>query len=297
MNLSRREWLLLAASPMISAAPAGFRLAMCNDAFGRTPLRDACRTLKTAGFDGIELAPSTLAEDATTLPAARRRELRDIIVSEGLGYAGLHNLLTSPAGLHATGADTAVRRRTWEFLRRLIDLNADLGDGGVMVFGSGKQRSAPDQSLVREATARLIEGLAALAPAAQARGGSILVEPLAPQFSNVVNTLAEAVRVVEAVASPAVHTMFDTHNTVAEKESASDLIRRYFRYLRHVHLNEMDGRHPGAGTYPFLPVLQALRRLGYSGWVSVEVFNFSPGAEVIARESAQYLRMLENKSS
>ena len=40
--------------------------------------------------------------------------------------------------------------------------------------------------------------------------------------------------------------MSDVHNTVAEQLPHDELIRRYFAHLRHVHLNEMDGRHPGA---------------------------------------------------
>ena len=73
--------------------------------------------------------------------AAQRAEYRDIIRSEGLTFAGLHWLMVSPKGLHVTGPDAALRRRSWDHIRALIDLCADLGPDGVMVFGSPNQRS------------------------------------------------------------------------------------------------------------------------------------------------------------
>jgi len=51
----------------------------------------------------------------------------------------------------------------------------------------------------------------------------------------------------------------------------------------------MDGRHPGTGSYDFKPVLQVLKNRSYQGWVSLEVVDFSPGAEKIANESLRYI--------
>src|ERR1700722_9026073 len=134
-----------------------------------------------------KLAPSTLGDNASSLPVTRRRELRDQMSAEGLIYAGLHNLLAAPEGLHATTADAAVRRRTWDHLRRLVDLSAELGPQSLLVFGSGKQRAAAPDTTPADATARLRDGLADLAPMARSHGVAILLEPLAPRSSNVVN--------------------------------------------------------------------------------------------------------------
>ena len=72
-------------------------------------------------------------------------------------------------------------------------------------------------------------------------------------------------------------------------EPHASLVEWYFDVIRHVHVNEMDGGHPGTGDYDFRPVLQTLRRLCYRGWVSLEAFNFKPGADTIANESIRYL--------
>ncbi len=271
-----------------------YRFASCNEMFGAASLAAQCRTLREAGYEGIEIAPFTLSERPGDLRAGARRECRAIVADGGLRFVGLHWLMVSNEGLHVTTPDRALRERSWRRIRELIDLCADLrtgeGAGGVMVFGSPKQRGATGGQAPAEAVRNYIEGLAGVAPHAGDRGVAILVEALPLDQCDVIVSLAEAVAVVDEIAHPAVKTMFDTHNAVDETEPHDALIERYFPYIRHVHVNETDGRHPGAGPYPFAPVFAALDRLGYAGWVSVEAFDFAPGAERIAKESLAHLK-------
>jgi D-psicose/D-tagatose/L-ribulose 3-epimerase len=267
-----------------------FRHAMCNEAFEGWDFASCCRAIRQAGYSGIEIAPFTLAADPATLSAARRRELAGIIRSEGLHFVGLHWLMVSPAGLHVTTPDDALRARSWEHIRHLVDLCADLGPDGVMVFGSPKQRGTTGGATRAEAIRRFVEGLAAAAPHAESRGVRLLVEALPANQTDVIGSLAEAVAVVNAIASPAIRTMFDTHNAVDETENHATLVDRYFEYINHVHVNETDGRHCGRGSYDFRPVLATLAARAYRGWVSLEAFDFTPGGETIAAESLTYLK-------
>ena len=265
-----------------------FRHAICNEAFEKWNFREACHVIRKAGYAGIEIAPFTLAEDPATVSAAGRREYRDVIHSEGLEFVGLHWLMVSPKGLHVTTPDTAVRERSWRHIRSLIDLCGDLG-GGVMVFGSPAQRKSTRGLSREEATRHYVEGLAAVAPQAVERGVTVLVEALPAGQCDVVQTLEEAVGIVKEIGSPGVRTMFDTHNAVDELEPHAVLVDRYYEFIRHVHVNELDGKHCGKGDYDFKPVLEVLRSRSYTGWVSLEAFDFSFGAEAIANESLRYL--------
>ena len=269
--------------------PSAFRHSMCNEAFEKQPFADACRAIRRAGYTGIEIAPFTLAESPTDIGPSARREYRDIMRSEGLQFVGLHWLMMSPKGLHVTTPDTVLRTRSWAHIRHLIDLCADLGPDGVMVFGSPKQRSTTGGLTPAAATRNYVEGLAGVAPHAASRGVTILVEALPSDQADVIQTLAEAVRVVREIDNPAVRTMFDVHNAVNETEPHWQLVDRYFDLIRHVHVNEMDGRHPGTGNYDFRPVFAMLRKRGYAGWISLEAFDFTPGAERIADESLRHL--------
>lgn len=277
--------------------PYPFRFAMCNEAFEHRPFVEACKVLRDAGYTGIELAPFTLAEDPLALRAAQRRELRDVMVSEGLEFVGLHWLLVVPFPIHVTTPDLALRERSWQYVRGLIDLCADLApdagqseSGGIMVFGSPKQRSSTGGISAAEAVRNYVAGLASVAQHAEDRGVTILVEALPHSQSDVIHTLDEAVAVVREINSPAVATMFDSHNAEDETEPHDELIQRHFELVRHVHLNEMDGSHPGAGQYDFAPIFGILEKLGYGGWVSVEAFDFKAGAETIARESLAHMK-------
>ena len=79
----------------------------------------------------------------------------------------------------------------------------------------------------------------------------MLVEALPIAQSDVVQTLEEAAAIVREIGSPAIRTMFDVHNAVDESEPHAALVDRYFDLIRHVHVNELDGRHCGTGRLRF----------------------------------------------
>jgi len=259
-----------------------FRHAICNEAFEGWRFSDACGAIRRIGYTGIEIAPFTLSDDPVRIPAAARRAYADVIRSEGLSFAGLHWLMVAPEGLHLTTPDNALRGRSWEHMRGLVDLCADLGPDGVMVLGSPAQRGTAGGSTREEATRRLVEGLAALAPQAAERAVLVLLEALPAAQCDVVRTLDEA-----AAIGP---TLFDVHNAVDESDPHDTLVERHFASIRHVHLNELDGRHCGAGSYDYKPVLRTLARRGYEGWLSLEAFDFGPGPERLAADSLRHIK-------
>lgn len=266
-----------------------FHQAICNEAFEKFPFVDACRAIRKAGYEGIEIAPFTLAEDPATIPPSKRGEYRSIMDAEGLQFVGLHWLMVSPKGLHVTTPDAALRARSWQHIHNLIDLCADLGPRGVMVFGSPKQRATTGGLNREQATRNFVGGLRAVAPHAADRGVTILVEALPKSQCDVVQTLDEAASIVDEIGSPGVRTMFDSHNAIEETEPHAVLLERHYNVIRHVHVNELDGRHCGAGSYDFKPILSVLRRRNFPGWVSLEAFDFTPGAERLANDSLRYL--------
>jgi D-psicose/D-tagatose/L-ribulose 3-epimerase len=295
--MTRRNAVIgIAAAGLLRGATKPFRFAVCNETFAGSSFEDACRLAVSTGYTGLEIMPSTLSSDPARIPAGRRSELRRTMGDAGVTYTGLHAVVSAPAGLHLTTPDVAVRRRGWDYFRHMIDLSADLGSGSYVVLGSGRQRAAAPGESTADAVKRLRDGLAECAGHAADRKVLLLPEPLAPHLCNVLTSLGEAVDLVRSVNHPAVQTMFDTHNAVNETEPHDALIRKYAAYIRHVHVNEMDGRHPGTGSYDFGLLLRALRSVSYDGWISLEVFQFKPSGEQIARDSAVFLRKLEQSS-
>ncbi len=307
MNCSRRHFLQTSAWAAFATGLAcrktespwkGFRYAMCNEAMQGMAWEEQCRLVAEAGYTGIEIAPFTLVKDGVEeLTAAHRREMVRAMRDHGLSCAGLHWLLVAPpAGLHCTANDATIRSRTWDYVHRLIDFCSDLG-GPVMIFGSPKQRSASQVGIsVAEAVHRLSEGLSGCAEHAADNKVKILLESLDRSQTDVINTLAQALEVVNALQHPAIQTMFDFHNTTDETEPLHALVKKYYHHIHHVHVQEMNGKHLGTGSAAkdFVATFQALKDLRYDQWISLEVFDFAPGAKAIAGESIKVLRQLES---
>lgn len=296
LGLAALGGLPLACSQQSNAKWGGFRYSMCNESLRDRSWAEQCAVVGQNGYKGIEIAAFTLVDKGVQeiSPAQRQQMVRDA-QNAGLQVAGLHWLLSPPPeGLHFTTPDKAVRQRTVGYLNELIDFCGDLG-GKVMVFGSPAQRSTTDGATVEEAKQYFADGLAQVADHAQQRDVKILLESLSKDQTDVVNTLAEAMEIVNKVNHPAIQTMFDFHNTADETEPLDVLIRKYFDHIYHVHVQEMDGTYLGTGNavHDYVKSFQTLKNLGYDGWVSLEVFDFSPGGETIARESMNTLKKIE----
>jgi sugar phosphate isomerase/epimerase len=269
-----------------------FRYAICNETFGDWPLAKACDLAAECGYGGVEIAPFTLASLATDIPASQRGEIRRTIARAGLDCVGLHWLLAHTEGFHVAHPDAAVRSRTVGYLGDLARLCHDLG-GRVLVFGSPKQRSLLPGVSADEALGHIREVFTRLVPVLETTDTVVALEPLAPAETDVLTTAAETCRLLEAIGSPHVRLHLDVKAMAAEPTPTPDIIRASAPWLEHFHANDENLQGPGFGAVDFLPIFQALDEIAYAGWVSVEVFDYAPGAERLARESITFMRRVE----
>ena len=265
------------------------KFAICNEMFEEWPWERVCEFAGGLGYDGIEVAPFTLASAVTDLLPERRAELRDQAGQAGLEVVGLHWLLVSPQGLYVNAPDAAVRARTAQYLVDLVDFCGDLG-GKIMVLGSPKQRNVAQGLTYQEAWELAKEALRPALERAAARGVTICPEALSPQETNFINTAAEARRFVEEMHHPSLRMMLDVKAMSSERRPLADIIRDNGDLLAHVHANDANMRGPGFGDTDFGPIAAALRDVGYDGYVSVEVFDFSPDPQTIASQSLAHLK-------
>ena len=265
------------------------RFAICNEIFEGWPWEKVCDFVRGLGYEGLEVAPFTLADSAEQVSPQRRSELRRQAEARGVEVLGLHWLLVKPPGLYITHPDASVRRRTSDYFRQLVDLCADLG-GKVMVIGSPRQRNLMPGVTRRQAMRFAREVFRpSLDPAAR-RGVTLAFEPLGPAETDFVNTVAEAIDLVKQVNHPAFRINIDVKAMSSEPRPIADVIRSAKGYVAHVQVNDPNLLGPGMGEVKYEPIVAALREIGYDGWLSVEAFDFKAGAERIARESIDYLR-------
>lgn len=270
------------------------KIALCNEVLQPLPFERQCALAAALGYDGLEVAPFTLAEDPTRLGEADARTFARIAADHGLAITGLHWLLVAPPGLSIVAADAALRRRTAEVMVRMVDLCAAMG-GRVLVHGSPKQRAVPAGETREAALGRAREAFAIAARAAEAAGVTYCIEPLARAETDLVNTVAEAAALVDDIGSPALRTMIDCSAAgQAESESVPALIARWWPTgrLAHVQVNDPNRRGPGQGAMRFGPILAALHDVGYDGVIAVEPFDYLPDGPGCAARAIGYLRGL-----
>lgn len=265
------------------------RFAICNELFGDTPFDETCRLAASIGYQGLEVAPFTLSDDPATIPPERRRELVHTAERHNLTLLGLHWLLVKPPGLYITTPDPAVRARTSAFFQSLVHLCADLG-GHVLVIGSPKQRSLLPGVSLEQATDYAIEVLSpALAPAKE-RNVTLAIEPLTPADTDFITSVDQAITLIDRVGHPNFKLNLDVRAMSSEGEPIPDIIRSARGYISHVQVNDPNNLGPGMGDVRYEPIIAALRDVNYDGWLSVEAFDFTPGAEKIARDSIACLK-------
>jgi sugar phosphate isomerase/epimerase len=261
------------------------KLGICNELFEQWAFDRVCRTVKEIGYDGLEIAPFTLAPLITDVTPARRRELKAIVEDAGLRTIGLHWLLAKTEGFYLTSPDPKVHRATGDYLIALAEAAHDLG-GTVMVLGSPKQRNLLPGVTYDQAVGYAVEVFQRIMPAIGAAGVNLCLEPLAPNDTDFLNTCGQAVDVIRQVDHPHFKLHLDVKAQSSEPfGSVPWLIGRYADVAGHFHAQDVNLRGPGMGEVDFEPIMQALVDAKYDGWVSVEVFDFSPGAEETARRS------------
>jgi sugar phosphate isomerase/epimerase len=163
----------------------------------------------------------------------------------------------------------------------------------VLVFGSPKQRSLVPGVTPAQALDHLHEVFSRLVPMLEMTDTVVALEPLAPIETDVLTTAAETSRLIERIGSPHVRLHLDVKAMAAEDEPIPDVIRANARQLEHFHANDVNLQGPGFGAVDFAPIFAALQEVQYAGWVSVEVFDYAPGVERLARESIAYMRRVE----
>jgi len=269
-------------------------IALCNEVLGDMSLEQQCEYAARLGYDGLEIAPFTLADAPEKISTAEAARIRRTVQGSGLRVTGLHWLLVKPEGLSLTDPDAAVRARTIGVMARMTALCAELG-GTVLVHGSPKQRQIAPGDTHAVALARVHDGLAKVARAAADAGVIYCIEPLSRQETAMLNTVAEAAELVRAIDHPHLRTMIDCSAAgLTEADDIPALIDRWLPtgLIAHFQVNDPNRRAPGQGNMKFAPVLAALRRHGYDGTIAVEPFDYLPDGRGAAAFAVGYLRGL-----
>ncbi len=220
---------------------------------------------------GLDMLELSVGLDVPFNPALTRRAAE----AAGLG------LLVGPGGAWPDGADLSDdlpenRRAALAFHRHIIDQTAELGAvayAGALYGRPGKvlRRRPPADELSRTA-----EGLHQLAEYARSRGVMLVIEPMSRFRSHVVNTPAQALRLIElAGGAPNLRILIDTYHAITEVRDFGAAIKTAGERLWGLHACENDRGVPGGGLVPWPRIFSALRD-SPCAYIGLEGYNTGP---------------------
>jgi sugar phosphate isomerase/epimerase len=172
----------------------------------------------------------------------------------------------------------------------LAEATRDLG-GSLMVLGSPKQRDLLPGVSEDEANDYAVEVFERIMPALASFGIELCLEPLAPSETNFLNTCAQAEALIARVGHPNLKLHLDVKAQSGELgRTVPELIGLHGTAAGHFHAQDTNLKGPGMGKVEFGPIVKALVGSGYNRWISVEVFDYSSGAEETAAQSIACLK-------
>jgi D-psicose/D-tagatose/L-ribulose 3-epimerase len=251
--------------------------------------------LKDAGFDGVEVPIFDREVD-------KYAELGSRLDALGLERLGVSARSTDD---DPTSADPAVRAEAAAATRANVDSAAAMGAPlvcGPLGAPLGVFSGAPPTA---EEKARAVDYLQEVAPYAEERGVTIVLEYLNRFEMYLTNTAADLAALVREVGHPSVRMMYDTFHAHIEEKDPRSALQACKDVLVHVHLSENDRSTPGAGQVEWEETFAALKEIDYDGWVVIEAFGDSlpelAGAtkiwrrmfeseEQLARDGAAFIR-------
>lgn len=265
------------------------KFSICNDTYADRDCLAAAEHAASAGYHGMELAPSTIWKNPIETSLKEAVQLADQITKTGLEIVGFHWLLTGTQGLHLTHPDTEYQKRLIDYVTHLAEMCSAMG-GKVMVWGSPAMRNLEETWDRDEAEKRAIDALHNISQKIAPLNVSLALEPLAKWETNYWTTADDTYKTIQAVDHPNCQLHLDCKAMADEGEAPADIIRRHRDHFIHFHANDPNLLGPGMGDMDLVPVAEALKSIDYDAWVSVETFKPGPGYETIATESIQYLQ-------
>lgn len=231
------------------------------------PISKLLPKIKERGFDGVEVP----LFHASSFPAA---EIRRAVESNGLECTICSVLVR---GLSLIDDDAEVRRKTIAHLREAIQAVAEAGARTIAGPLYSPVGYLPGRRRTEDEWKRAIEGYQQIGDALSAHQVTLAIEPLNRFETYFLNTAADSAALCDAVNHPNVGILFDTFHANIEEKDIADGYRTVGRHLKHVHTCENDRGTPGSGHVEWPKVFQALRDLGYDGWLTIESFGFALG--------------------
>jgi len=245
-----------------------FRLAISNISLPSFNHEKELHELSQLGFMGLEVAPSKVWSDCSSVSFADVESYRRQVQNAGLCVVGLHSLFYDMPNINIFSTQDSKKAA----LRHLIFLSnicSDLG-GETLVFGSPKARNKGRLSL-EEADRFAVLFFQELCTEVASDKTIFCFEPLRRFETDYMHSALHALRLVHLVNLPGFQIQIDAKSLVDLNELTPLVFNQIKSYLCHIHINEPDlGILQTDGAVDHQTLAGLLNAIGYKGFVSLE---------------------------
>jgi sugar phosphate isomerase/epimerase len=219
--------------------------------------------VSNAGFAALEISPWMQGKMTDRTVKSLKKSMQKTHLSFS-GFTALYPpnmVLASPIASH--------RHSNISYTNHLIKLTHEL-EGRTLVWGSGRARSIPPGTSTRKGYAWLVELLKTCGSLAADKRVKIAIEPLNRFESGIIHNMHEALSLAKTVNLESIGTVYDIYQASFEEESFTKPILLANGRLAAVHVSDCNRKIPGRGHLQFEPVFDALKKIGYDGYVTLE---------------------------
>ncbi len=252
-------------------------------------LATGCATAAKLGYDAVEIFPP--AADAID-----RNELRALLETHRLSVAAVG----TGAGwvkhrLSLTHIDATVRNRASEFVQSIIDFAGEFHAPAIIGSMQGRYGDVTaGQVADRETAIGLLAGaLNELGAHAAQYNVPLLYEPLNRYETNLVNTVAAGIELLQALKTNNVRLLADLFHMNIEEADIAHAIRAGGRHIGHLHFVDSNRRPAGCGHLDYAPIVAALSEIDYNGYASAEALPWPSPLEAAQQTMLKFRELFK----
>jgi sugar phosphate isomerase/epimerase len=276
------------------------KLAFSTNAYLRFPFAEAAERIAALGYAGLEILADVPHAWPAGLLDGPKREIRAAMDRNGLVFSNMNAFMMNAVNDYRQPywypsfiePDPHYRRVRIDHTRRALSLCAELGAPHITTEPGGPLASGQSRA---EAIDLFVEVLKPLAEHAHNLGVLLLIEP-EPEL--LLETTDQYLEVAERLNAPSIGLNFDVGHAFCVAEDLPSAIAKLAPHTRHYHLEDIASTRvhhhlvPGTGAIDFGSVIGAIRKTGYDGWLTVELYPFTDDPDAAARRAFEVLSPL-----
>jgi sugar phosphate isomerase/epimerase len=234
--------------------------------------------IKKYGYDAVELA----VRDPNQLEV---NSLTQILVSNKLPVSAIGTgQAFGEEGLSFTNSNKEIRRKAIDRIKSQINLAEKLNS--IVIIGLIRGKKEVEQKFT-EVENYFLDAIRECA--SENEKIKLVIEPINRYETNLINTVTQGLEFLEKAGCSNVGLLLDTFHMNIEEKSLTESIIIAREKLFHFHVADSNRWHPGAGHIDFNEVLNTLRGINYTGYVSAEILPL-PDPDSSAKNTISYLR-------